>query len=246
MLSKDANLLFMNLNLIRRIGVSIAALILSVAIQSQEAAEYCSLYRDECRKAKAFFSLYKDSFETEAKRTGLAAEFIFAIAAPEFTQYSYLSNKIETYSLKVFYVQRGKAYSNFSIGVFQMKPSFIEAMENYIATDTCLQKEFARCLFANPGSRQARVNRIERLNSIEWQIEYLAMFCSIVNKKFAGIGFASGEDKLRFYAAAYNCGFHKEEFQIRETSQKRLFPHFSKQKFRYDDLAAWFYKEIQL
>jgi len=117
-------------------------------------------------------------------------------------------------------------------------------MEKYAASDTVLKIQYAACLFADPNSRQARVERIDHLNTLEWQIKYLTLFCALVNKRFESVLFNSEEEKLRFYASAYNSGFHKTETQIRETEQKALFPHFSRKKFKYSDIAVWFYREI--
>jgi hypothetical protein len=208
----------------------------------QGQSNYCSLYPEDCSKAQTFYSEHQSLFETAAQKTGLPARFLFAIVAPEFTQYSYLSNKIETYSLKVFYVQRGKAYSDFSIGCFQMKPSCIEQMEAYASADSLLKAKYSFCLFARPDERASRVERINRLNTVAWQIDYLALFCEIMQRQFAHLAFQTQEEKLRFYASAYNCGFHKSEQQIKETALKALFPHFSKQKFKYADISVWFYR----
>ncbi|MDR2407550.1 MAG: hypothetical protein LBE13_05510 [Bacteroidales bacterium] len=88
------------------------------------------------------------------------------------------------------------------------------------------------------------MERIERLNTVEWQIKYLVLFCEMVNVRFGNLAFVSEEEKLRFYASAYNCGFYKLEEEIKATAQKALFPHFSTQKFRYADISLLFYKEI--
>ena len=203
---------------------------------------YCKEYEKDCQNAKSFFTEQKSKLEIAAKTCNLSAKFLFSIVAPEITQFSYLSNKIETYSLNVFYVQNGKAYSNYSIGIFQMKPSFIEALENYISSDNDLKTKYKKFLFENSNERPARVERLNRLGSIEWQIEYLTLFCNVVNHKFATTNFTNEEEKLRFYAAAYNSGFHKTEYKIKETEQKAFFPHFSTQKFRYSDIVVWFYR----
>jgi len=208
------------------------------------AQSYSALYPKECEATKQFFTEHKQEFETAGKNADLSAEFLFAIVAPEFSQFSYLSNKLETYSLKVMYVQGGTAYSNFSIGFFQMKPSFIENLENYVSADTALKNRYQQFLFENPDKRESRVERIDRLGSLEWQMKYLTLFCALVNKRFGNISFNSEEEKLRFYASAYNSGFHKTEQKIRDTEQKALFPHFSRKKFKYSDIAVWFYREI--
>ena len=210
---------------------------------SAQGEAYCKDYHKDCEKAKEFFIDHKSLFENAAQTCGLSVEFLFAVVAPEFTQYSYLSNKLETYSLKVFYVQNGTAYSNFSIGLFQMKPSFIESLENYITADTILKKEYKKFLFEKPDERQARVERIERLSAVEWQMKYLALFCIIVNHKFANTTFVNEEEKLRFYANAYNSGFHRTEEALKSV-KGAYFPHFSRQKFKYSDITMWFYREV--
>jgi hypothetical protein len=205
---------------------------------------YSELYPKECEAAKQFFAEHKKEFEQAGKNTGLSVEFLFAVVAPEVTQFSHLSNKLETYSLKVMYVQGGTAYANFSIGYFQMKPSFIERLEEYAAADTILKTKYAACLFVNPSERASRVARIDRLNTVEWQITYLTLFCEVLQKQFGNVLFTTAEEQLRFYASAYNCGFHKTEQQIKETEQKALFPHFSRKKFKYSNIAVWFYGEV--
>jgi hypothetical protein len=213
----------------------------TVAIKSQGEA-YCNEYYKDCQKAKEFFSEHESQFEAAAKTSGLSSKFLFSIVAPEISQYSYLSNKVETYSLKVFYVQKGSTYANFSIGIFQMQPSFIESMENYIIADKCLKVKFAKFLFEKPNKRQTRVERIKRLNDVEWQIDYLALFCVIINHKFADTTFTTEENKLHFYANAYNSGFHRTEEALKSVKGS-YFPHFSKQKYKYSDIAVWFYQD---
>ena len=208
------------------------------------AQSYSELYPKECETTKQFFVEHKQKFEQASKNTGVTAEFLFAVVAPEITQFSYLSNKLETYSLKVMYVQGGTDYANFSIGYFQMKPAFIEQLEAYAAADSILKTKYATCLFANPNERTTRVTRIDRLNTVEWQITYLSLFCEILQKRFSNLSFATIEEQLQFYASAYNCGFLKSEQKIREIEQKALFPHFSQKKFKYSDIAVWFYLEI--
>jgi len=234
----------MNTNSNNLFFVCFFLLFFSINANSQS-ENYCREYEKDCQKAKEFFAEHKSKLEDAAKKCGVSSEFLFAVVAPEITQFNYLSDKLETYSLKVFYVQGGKAYSDFSIGYFQMKPSFIEALENYISIDKDLKNKYKKFLFKKPNERQARVERVERLGGIEWQVDYLALFFIVVNHRFPDITFSTTEEQLRFFASAYNCGFHKSEQQIKETEQKALFPHFSRQKFKYSDIAVWFYQETK-
>jgi len=228
----------------RKLALTVFFPAVFAAASSGQDAAYAALYPNECRYAEEFYSLHKSLFEQAAQNAGFEPQMLFAIAAPELTQYNYLSNKLETYSLKVFYVQHGKAYSDFSIGCFQMKPSFVELLEETAAADLVLKTKYAACLFDAPDERAARVTRIDRLGTIEWQLTYLSLFCEIVQKRFGSLSFAGREEQLRFYAAAYNCGFHKSEQQIKDMMQKSLFPRFSQQKFNYSEIAVWFYRKI--
>jgi hypothetical protein len=239
--SKAKNWWRMNSSLTKRAAALFACCIICTAINGQGEA-YVALYPSDCRKARDFYAEHKSLFEAAAQAAGFTAQFLFGIVAPELTQYSYLQNRLETYSLRVFYVQNGKSYSDFSIGCFQMKPSFIEQLEEYVSSDSLLRVKYSQYLFASPETRAARVERINRLNTAEWQIKYLAVFCEMVRKRFGNPVFATEEDKLRFYASAYNCGFLKPEQHIREMMQKAMFPHFSKQKFRYADISLHLYQ----
>jgi len=208
------------------------------------AQSYCTLYPKECTFTLEFFKKHKEKFEGAAKITGLASSFIYAIVAPELSQFSYLSDKLESYSLKVMYVQGGAEYANFSIGYFQMKPSFVERLEEFVQADSLLRRKYGDCLFIKPQERAARVTRIDRLSTNEWQIKYLEIFCDVVQKRFKDIVFSNYEERLQFFAAAYNCGFYKSEQQIKKTEQLALFPHFSQKKFRYSYLSKLFYQQL--
>ena len=51
-----------------------------------------------------------------------------SIIFPEIVRYSALRDKVEISLLKTLYVNLGEDYADFSIGQFQMKPSFAEAI----------------------------------------------------------------------------------------------------------------------
>jgi hypothetical protein len=204
---------------------------------------YCENYFSECSYAKEFYRTHIVEFENSAKKTNESARFLFSIVAPELTQYSWLKDKIESVALKVLYVQKGKGYADFSIGYFQMKPSFIESLEAQIKSYKDTLKRFQEILIPEHDPMQARITRIKRLETLDWQIKYLEVFVKIVEMKFKFRSFRSTEDKVAFYASAYNVGFLKSEEVISKISEKQLFPFFAKQKFKYKDVSLFFYRD---
>jgi hypothetical protein len=207
---------------------------------------YAVQYGAECEKALAFYTEYENEFKAAAGAVGCSSAFLFAIIAPEYTQFNYLSNKIETISLKMFYVQGKKSYANFSIGFFQMKPSFVEQMEDTLLQHyKSLKERYSSCLITAPNIRTAKIERMKRLEQLIWQFRYLSLFYDLVTARFEKKQFVSDEEKLLFYASAYNTGFHKSETDIEQIGQKALFPHFASPKYRYNDIALWFYKQVK-
>jgi hypothetical protein len=170
---------------------------------------------------------------------------MFAIVAPEISQFSYLENKLQSYSLKVMYVQYGKHYANFSVGLLQMQPAFIEQLDDSIRTNEYLKARFSDNLIDKPTDREKRVEIVNRLNNTEWQIRYLSVFCTLLHRRFAHLSFADEAEKLRFYAVAYNAGLHKTAADLQRIGEKAQFPHFSRHKFRYADVSVWFYNETK-
>lgn len=151
---------------------------------------------------------------------------IIPIVFPECTRFNIFTDKIETAALRYLYVENGKESANFSIGAFQMKPAFIEALEKNIHLSTTLntyQKDHFKYI-----SNDLKINRSERflrLNSLEWQIHYLSVFHKIMDEKFQQKKWVHPEDKIAFYASAYNFGFTASETKILNYQKKKAFPY---------------------
>jgi hypothetical protein len=216
----------------------------SLLFFSAHAQKYEDDYYQNCKIAIDLYTDNKNYFEELGEETGLSSQFLFSIVAPEITQYNYLSDKIETYSLKVFYVQGGKEYSNFSIGVFQMKPSFVEQLEDFITNNKTLKSKYSGYLIKKDTEREIRVERVKRLESLDWQIKYLSLFCEIIKEIFFKDTGLEEKEILKFYATAYNTGFHKSKKEIERISKLLLFPHFSVKKYSYGEISLWFYDNI--
>ena len=200
-------------------------------------------YPNEFNSTIEFYKENKSKFTDIDKHLG--PEFIFSIVAPELSQYGVISDLAQTYSLKVMYVQGGKDYSDFSIGYFQMKPSFIERLETEIVSNNYLNKQFGFCLFQDPENREARVTRIERLEQLDWQITYLKIFLEIMKQRTATISFQNNTEKLKYFSTAYNLGFEKSKIQIENNLYSKQFPHFGSLRFNYSEVSIEFYDHLK-
>jgi hypothetical protein len=174
--------------------------------------------------------------------------FTLVIIFPELIRYNALSDYFETRALEVLYIQYGKSYADFSIGRFQIKPSFAEVLEStYLNSFTVLPKTFELdCLSDEADCRDMRVNRLKKPLH---QLYYLIMYMQLMNKKYAYLKWNNKEDKLAFYATAYNTGFFKTESEIKtEMNCKRFHTAmYNPQKFwSYCDICVYFYKQLLL
>lgn len=197
-----------------------------------------------CQDAFDFYSEFELEFNEVATRTKNEPAFLFGIVAPELSQYNQINDYWELYALKALYAQNGPGYADFSVGCFKMKPSFIENLEAFVSSNETLKKRYIDILFDAPDIKAARVTRVERLETVEWQIRYLGVFCDVMNLKFKNKHYGSNEEKLVFYATAYNSGFHKTEGEIQGMYNKKLFPANAKEPFNYAEIAKWFYGQL--
>lgn len=227
-----------------RLHIGVLLLLLPVYCIAQKRI-YSEEYDAECRQTIAFWHRHKAEFDSLSNKAGVPSDFLFAIVAPEISQFGILVDKVQTYALKTLYVQKGKDYADFSIGLFQMKPSFVEQLEQYLLSDDDLTALFPEVTLTAISDRDIRIRKIKRLESHNWQMEYLALFCRVIQHRFSKLEFESEREKLRFYANAYNAGFLLDSRELQQCN-KAYFPRFSGQKFKYSDISLWFYENLSL
>lgn len=166
------------------------------------------------------------------------ASLAMCVVAPEVSRYSRVSDKAETFALYTLYVQ-GQV-SNFSIGAFQMKPSFAVCVEGEVAKHDYLSK-YRSLIINKPSERESRYERVERLASLKWQIVYLAAFVDIVKKRTESKSFATVEEKLKYWATLYNVGINASERKVSYYYDRNSFPSFSPNSYNYGDVCLEFY-----
>ena len=183
-----------------------------------------------------FFEKNKKGFELIAHQYGCNVYEIAAIALPEVERYAEWQNYLENMALWQYYIKGGTEEADFSIGYFQMKPSFIEKLECEIVENECWIEKFGHVLPQGDLSlSEARKYRLEKLNDLFNQFDYLCIYYQIMQEKYSNI--IQEENKIRFFAAAYNYGFDREENAIKKWMPIKAFPYGRKFNFEQDAYA---------
>lgn len=155
-----------------------------------------------------------------------ASLFSLSIAAPEVIRYSYFQNFLETKSLELLYVEYGTDGADFSIGPFQMKPSFVEELEQQVLVNPMLVEYQAITKFSTNEINKTREIRIERIQQPKFQIMYLSAFRAYCEYRYSSyLQQISTEEKLRFIATVYNLGFGKSTQSILDYLPQQNFPY---------------------
>ncbi|MFM2268593.1 MAG: hypothetical protein RL757_2034 [Bacteroidota bacterium] len=170
-----------------------------------------------------------------------------AVVFPELIRWSAFQNFLETEVLEAQYVSGGAAAADFSIGYFQMKPSFIEDLETEIAAKPIFKGfDYQYVLILNKNATETRQIRLARLQQTEWQLRYAHLFWLVMERKFGHRKFDSPQARIRFFATAYNFGFQKSEAEIEAYQSKSFFPYgrkYTSEQVAYADLSLEFYEK---
>jgi hypothetical protein len=177
---------------------------------------------------------------------GIDPCFALSIVFPELIRYSSISDYIETKALEVLYVQYGRDYADFSIGLFQMKPSFAEQIEtDLLKHNLPVKYPYLSRLYPSVNDEvETRKARVIRLKEEKYQLLYLEAFLRVMDTLNDDRHYPSPEEKLRFYAAAYNTGYFKDEEVIRDEMTKNRFytgMAVGGERYSYMDIAAEYY-----
>jgi hypothetical protein len=213
-------------------------------INKGEINRYEKIFSTDFTNALSYLNIHSKQFNQSAKVYGNQPQLLSTIVFPELMRYSNVKDILETSALELIYVENGISAADFSIGRFQMKPSFAEAIEEEVKSNTILNSNYKKLNFAEKNSSELnRKERITRLQSLDWQLVYLNAFVSICKIKFKNEKFESTEDSLSFYSSAYNTGFTKSSEDIRSNCLKCYFPYGTKYKgkqYSYADVACYF------
>jgi hypothetical protein len=158
-------------------------------------------------------------------------------------------NQLESAALHHYYVSGGSEEADFSVGYFQMKPSFIESLECDIVESEELSRQFAHLLPAGHWTEeQARRFRLDNLNHIASQFHYLCAYHAIMRHRYQSDCLDDTPKRLGFFASAYNFGYTHPENRIRHWMTVGAFPYGRRFNFpqdSYADVSVAIYEAIK-
>lgn len=167
-----------------------------------------------------------------------------SIVFPELIRYNRFRDFAETTALEVLYIQYGKKTADFSIGRFQIKPSFVEELEKLASSDSLLNKQFYKIIQYNTTDTiNIRKIRLERLKSESWQFIYLVAFTRIAQRVYSDYLGKSEITDLRLLSSAYNRGLTATFDELSLLANKKSFPYsnLSVGRYSYYDVANHYY-----
>ena len=223
------------------------AAILFVSFTVPVTDNYKQVFGSDYTWAVNWLQQNKAVIQKNADQYNIPAKELMAIVFPELIRYNTVFDAIEINSLKFLYVSEGKDYADFSVGYFQMKPSFAEMVEHDLAElkDTLfVSRSKLSGLYNLADNAPNRKARIARITSVEMQLQYLCAFYKICQEKFADKKFSSTAEKVKFFSTCYNAGYHRD-YESLQTFQKKKYYHtgkfFTSQLYNYADISDYYF-----
>jgi hypothetical protein len=204
---------------------------------------YREIFGDDWKKAVAFEKDNRSWMEPVLAENNISYPFAIAVIFPELVRYSALRDKMEITLLKALYINLGDDYANFSIGVFQMKPSFASIIREEPPA-VVNSKPLFKNLTEYNDITEYRKSIVTDLENPETELLYLVAFLKICEKKY-NTNRKDDSDRLKFISTAYNFGINKSSEEIDSMSDKKFFNTklFKTENYSYADISLFWYKQ---
>jgi len=211
--------------------------------------DYAKIFGDDYQDAIQYFKDNRKAINLGLKQFNTPNDLIIPVLFPERIRYSLIRDLIETVSVELVYIDFGSDYVDFSIGDFQLKPSFVEEVEKNIMETALLNTKYYKFLkYGNQEIKTQREVRVRRLKSLSFQLIYISAFYDIVNQKF-NLNDKSKEERIRFLATCYNYGFETTKLNIEKHIGDKYFPYgtfYKGKQYAYSDVSLYFYENDYL
>lgn len=205
--------------------------------------DYSQIFGRDWEKANAFLTENRPWMEPVLKRNHIPYKLAAAIIFPELVRYSALRDKMEITLLKALYINLGEEYANFSVGQFQVKPSFAAIVRQ--EAQPVLGKR-SGISFMDPSEFENisnyRKSIITDLEDTRTEFNYIVAFIKICERKY-NIRSRDEETMVKFLATAYNYGLDRTEQQIESMSDKKFFSVtlLKSNVYSYQEISLFWY-----
>ena len=206
--------------------------------------DYRKVFGSNWVEAERYISEHYDEWKQEFDPFGVDSRMAEAVVFPELIRYSMWKDEIERTAVNGLYVSKGREGANFSIGRFQMKPSFAEEVEQ-AWNRSSLSKEYGFS-FNLADNNEARRSRIRRLSTMLGQCRYLAIFIRLQQQRHPQLSQLTLKEQVRILATAYNRSFSASWQSLCKMQQERYFhtdiiKTRSTRLYCYADIASAFF-----
>lgn len=227
--------------------ITLILIFLSLNNTWSQAINYQDIFGNDWKKAHAFEKENRSWMEPLLTKNHISYPLAVAVIFPELVRYSALRDKMEITLLKALYINLGNDYANFSIGQFQMKPSFAEMIREQAPIFLGRKSE----IMFKSKSEYDNINTFRRsivtdLEDPKTQFKYLIVFLKICEKNFK-TNRKDEVSRLKFLATAYNYGINKSAAEIENMIDKKFFNTklFKSENYSYADVSLFWYKQYQ-
>ena len=184
-------------------------------------SDYRKVFGSNWVEAEHYVSEHHDEWKQEFDLFGVDSRMAEAVVFPELIRYSMWKDEIERTAVNGLYVSKGREGANFSIGRFQMKPSFAEEVEQ-AWNRSSLSKEYGFS-FNLADNNEARRSRVRRLSTMQGQCRYLAIFIRLQQQRHPQLLQLSIKEQVRLLATAYNRSFTASWNSLQKMQHERHF-----------------------
>jgi hypothetical protein len=217
-----------------------------IGMSPAKPVNYQDVFGDDWKKALIFERENRTWMEPLLIKNHISYPLGIAVIFPELVRYSALRDKMEVTLLKALYINLGNDYANFSIGQFQMKPSFAEMIREQAPA---VMSRKSGIIFKSRSEfediKNFRKSIVTDLEDPKTQFIYLIAFLKICEKNYK-TNCKDEVARLKFLATAYNYGINKSADQIENMIDKKFFNTklFKTENYSYANVSAFWYKQF--
>jgi len=222
------------------------AVICPLPVVFSQEKDYKKIFGSDWVKAEAFVSENENWMKQLSGKYDVEYSEAVAVVFPELVRYSALRDKMEITLLKALYINLGEDYANFSIGQFQMKPSFAESLHKKAPFLRGRLKNRMLEKTENKDIREYRAAIVKDLEDPESQFLYLIAFLKICEAVY-DLKEMDVSQKIRFLATAYNYSFLKSFGEVEKMSDKSYFhtKPLKSESYSYAEISAYWFRNYQ-